>query len=131
MLNGMVIKEGATTALTGGTDLTFTLTGEQLASGVVLANLAETDFFAREKCYVTSRVPALQGDGEYSKQKTSMRIVRPQVLASGKTVYNLVRVETEIHPEAPAGTAANLRSLGIAALADAEANNFWEAGSLQ
>lgn len=131
MLNGIAIKEGATTALTGGTSLTFVLTGEQLASGVVLANLTETDFFAREKVYATSRIPSLQGDGEYSKQKSSIRVVRPQVLASGKTVYNLVRVEVEVHPEAPAGTTANLRSLGIAALASSDANDFWEAGSLQ
>lgn len=128
-LNGAVIKEGATYAPTGGTDITFSLTGERVANGIVTANMAESNFFAREKVYQTVRMPVLMPDGDFSKMKTSLRIVRPATLPSGKVVYNIVRVEQEIHPLTPT-EAANLRSLAIGALADADFTQFWEAGSL-
>lgn len=128
-LNGAIIKEGATYTPTGGTDITFSLTGERVANGIVTANMAESNFFAREKVYQTVRMPVLMPDGDFSKMKTSLRIVRPATLPSGKVVYNIVRVEQEIHPLTPA-EAANLRSLAIGALADADFTQFWEAGSL-
>lgn len=128
-LNGAVIKEGATYAPTGGTDITFSLTGERVANGIVTANMAESNFFAREKVYQTVRMPVLMPDGDFSKMKTSLRIVRPATLPSGKVVYNIVRVEQEIHPLTPT-EAVNLRSLAIGALADADFTQFWEAGSL-
>lgn len=129
-INGAVIKEGATYAPTGGADITFSANGESLSNGIVTQNNAETNYFAREKLYAQSRQPQLQGDGEYSKLKNSLRIVRPQVLESGKVVYNLIRIETEVHPLAVSTEAANLRSLGLAALADSDLTNFWETGSL-
>lgn len=128
-LNGAVIKEGATYAPTGGTDITFSLTGERVANGIVTANMAESNFFAREKVYQTVRMPVLMPDGDFSKMKVSLRIVRPATLPSKKVVYNIIRVEQEIHPLTPA-EAANLRSLAIGALADADFTQFWEAGSL-
>jgi hypothetical protein len=126
----LALNEGGSYAPTGGAAISFDRTGESIANGVVLGNMSEADFFAREKLYATSRMPALQGDGEYSKQKVSIRIVRPMTLASGKVVYNLVRVETEIHPEATAAEGVNLRSLGLSALSDTDLSSFWSAGSL-
>jgi hypothetical protein len=106
------------------------LTGESVANGVVLANGAESDFFAREKMYATSRMPVLGSDGEFTKQKSSLRIVRPSVLASGKVVYNLIRIEIEVHPEDGATEVANLRALGLSALNSSDFDEFFEAGAI-
>jgi len=130
-LDGCTLNEGGTYTPTGGSSVTFDRTGESIANGVVLGNMSESDFFAREKLYATVRMPSLQGDGEYSKQKNSIRIVRPTTLASGKVVYNLVRIETEVHPESGSTETTNLLSLGIAAAADADLTLFWSSGSLK
>jgi hypothetical protein len=126
----LTLKEGSTYTPAGGSDVVFSRNGESIANGVVLGNVAELDFFAREKVIVTTRPPQLQSDGEYSKLKVSAREIRPQVLASGKTVYNLVRTEIEIHPEAGAAELASLRSSGIALLHDAEMDSVWQTGAL-
>lgn len=128
-INGAVIKEGATYAPTGGTDITFSLTGERVANGIVTANMAETDFFAREKLTATSKMPILLSDGDYSKMRTQVRIVRPKVLASGKVVYNVVKIEMEIHPTTPTEV-ANLKGLACGVLSDSDFTSFWEAGNL-
>lgn len=128
-LNGAVIKEGATYAPTGGTDITFSLTGERVANGIVTANMAETNFFAREKITQTVRMPVVQSDGDFSKMKCTLRLARPATLPSGKVVYNVIRIEQEIHPLTPT-EAANLRGLACGALSDSDFTQFWEAGSL-
>jgi len=131
MLDGISVTEGATYTPAGGSDVTFDLTGEQVANGVVLGNMDEEDFFSREKLYATVRMPALQGDGEYSKQKNSVRIVRPATLASGKVVYNLIRIETEVHPESGVAEVDNLLTMGMSLINSSDAELFWHSGSLK
>lgn len=130
-INGIAISDGATYTPAGGTAITFDATGEQVAGGIVCVNQAETDFFAREKLYTTSRVPSLGSDGEYTKLKSSARIVRPLVIASGKVVYNVVRVELEVHPESAAGEVASLRSLGAGICVLSGFDDFFTVGSLK
>lgn len=127
---GVQLSEGATYTPAGGTNITFEATGETIANGVVCANGAETDFFAREKLYAVSRMPSLGADGDFTKQKSSLRIVRPSTLASGKVVYNLIRIEVEVHPEDGATEVANLRNLGVAALESSDLDEFFEAGAV-
>jgi len=128
-INGGIIKEGATYAPTGGTDITFTVTGEQIANGVVAVNKAETDFTAREKLIAVSRQPVVSATG-MTKQKNSLRISRPTVLTGGTIVYNVVRVELEVHPQAAAGTGTNLLSLASGCINDSDFTDFWAVGSL-
>lgn len=130
-INGAVLNEDGTYTPAGGTSITFDATGEQVANGVVCVNAAETDFYAREKLIAKSRVPVVGSDGDYSKMKNSCSIVRPLVLASGKTVYNLIRIELEVHPEAASTEVGNLKSLGSSALCDTDMDDFWELGSLK
>lgn len=129
-INGIVLKEGATYTPAGGSNITFELTGKSVANGVSCHNMGETDFFQREELVATSRMPSKGTDGEYSKQKSSLKIVRPDTLASGKVVYNLIRIDIEVHPETGVTEVGNLRSLGMAALNAAGLNNFFENGSL-
>jgi hypothetical protein len=130
-IDGISLNEGATYTPAGGSSITFDANGESVANGVVCQNSAETDYFAREKLYATSRMPSLGTDGEFTKQKASLRIVRPSTLTSGKVVYNLIRIETEVHPEDGATEVSNLRSLGMAALNSSDLDDFFEAGSIR
>lgn len=130
-VNGIALNEGGTYTPSGGTSITFDATGENVANGVVCVNTAEADFYQREKLYAVSRVPAIGSDGEYSKLKSSLRIVRPSTLTSGKVVYNLIRIEIEVHPEDGGTEVANLRTLGLAALNSTDLDDFFELGSLK
>jgi len=130
-INGIALNEGATYTPAGGTAITFDATGEQVANGIVCANAAETDYFQREKLYGTSRMPSLGSDGDYTKQKSSLRIVRPLTLASGRVAYNLIRIEIEVHPESASTEVSNFRSMGMAALNASGLNDFFEAGSIK
>lgn len=129
-INGSVIKEGATYAPTGGSDITFTNTGERIANGIVAVNKAETTFTAREKLICVSRPPVLGSDGRYSKQKQSLRISRPLVLSDGSVVYNVARVEIEVHPLSASGEGTNLLSLVSGCINDSDFIDFWSVGSL-
>jgi hypothetical protein len=131
-VDNLTLNEGGTfNAPTGGSNITFNPTGETVANGVVSHNDSDADFYTREKLYAVSRQPTVGSDGEYTKMKNSLRIVRPSTLASGKVVYNLIRIEVEVHPEDGASEVTNLISLGTSALNSSDAEDFFQYGSLR
>lgn len=130
-LTSAVIKDGAT-ALTvvGGSDMTFTPDGTIVSGGIHLANAAQTDFRVRENMICRVKMPTLLSDGTYSKCKTSVTYLEPMLLVSGKTTFNLIRIEREVHPEAVAAVGTNLNMMAGQILSDSDFLNFWVAGSL-
>lgn len=130
-LQATTIKSG-TTAMTpsDGTDFTLTPDGQTVPSGLHLADAAQTDFRIRRNCTVKNKVPTVQADGTYTKDKKSMTFVAPKILASGKTVFNLIRIEREIHPESTAAEALDLNMIGAQLLSDTDLTAFWASGSL-
>jgi hypothetical protein len=130
-LKGAVIKDGASAMTpTGGSDMTFNEDGQPVVGGVHLANTAQTDFRIRENMTVKQKVPTISASGVYSKDKKSITYVEPKILASGVTVFNLIRIEREVHPESSAAEALNLNMVGAQLLSDSDFANFWAAGSL-
>lgn len=130
-LNGAIIKDGASAMTpTGGSDMTFTSDGQTVSGGLHLANAAQADFRIRENMSVKQKVPTLSGSGVYSKDKKTVTYVEPKILASGVTVFNLIRIEREVHPESTAAEALNLNMMGAQILADSDFASFWSAGSL-
>lgn len=130
-VNGMTIKEGATFTPVGGTDITFDDSGEEIANGIVCVNQAEANFFAREKLIAVSRLPVQDKMGKFSKQKTSVRIIDPEVLADGTTVYDVGRFEIETHPEGGATRITKIRRLLLAAANSASLDNLFLVGSIK
>jgi len=125
------INDGASSvAPTGGSLMTFTPDGVSVTNGVHLANAAQADFRIRENATCKVKNPTLQADGTYSKDKKSITYVEPKILASGKTVFNLIRIEREVHPESTAAEALNLNLMGAQWLSDSDVAAFWSAGSL-
>lgn len=130
-LQSMIVKDGATAMTpTGGSDITFTPDGLSVPNGIHLANAAQSDFRVRENLTVKNRFPTLQSDGSYSKDKKSITYVEPKILTDGRVVFNLIRIEREVHPESSAAEALNLNMIGAQLLSDSDVQSFWSAGSL-
>jgi hypothetical protein len=77
-----------------------------------------------------TKVPTLDPLGVYSKGRRSLVCTIPKVLASGKTVFPLIRIEVEDHPETSAAELAALVSIGVNVLVDTDFANFWSTGSV-
>lgn len=126
----MTVKTGATMAPTGGTDLVFAPDGISIQNGVHLTVPATAAYKDRQTATVKYRAPSLGSDGAYTKDKKSVSYSVPYTLASGKVVYNTIRIEREVHPEFSAAGALDLNVVGAQFLSDSEAATFWSAGSL-
>lgn len=125
----ITLKDGGTTSTAGGVDQVFDRSSLQVTNGYEYTDVAEADFFARQKVIATSRMPTLQSDGSWSKQKTSARFVMPITLADGTIAYNVARVELEVHPEASAANLTELREMAAQLSINAGLDDLYTAGS--
>jgi hypothetical protein len=131
-ISGMTILDDSTAqaAPTGGSAVTLEEDGVTVANGKHVADSGNADFLTRLNATFRNRPPALQADGSWSKAKRSAMIVQPKELADGSYVFNLVRVELEIHPESTATEVQTLRYNGSQLLTDADVDDFISTGSL-
>lgn len=124
------INAGATISATGGTAVNYTPNGITIQNGVQLIDAAITDYRIRPTLTLKVKAPVLDKNMVYSKDRKSMLLVEPILLASGKVVFNLLRIEREIHPETTAANALSFNTKGAQLLTDADFTNFWSAGSI-
>lgn len=129
-LNGMTFLQGGVIGVTGGVSKTLTTDGQPVVGGVHLIDASVTDFKTRPNCTVKYKAPTLKSDGTYTKAKMSFVGVRPLISSDGKTHFNLVRTEIEIHPETSLTELGYLRVQGAQQLSDTDTDNFWNVGSL-
>lgn len=124
-------KDATAITMTGGTDIVYTETGVSVPGGINVANAAQVDFRIRENISFKSRNPVKAVDGSWSKAKRTITALFPKIVASGDTVYNLVRIELEAHPEVTAAELANMKFQGAQLLGSTEVANFLATGSLR
>jgi len=124
------ILTGATLSATGGTAMVFADDGVTVPNGVHISVPATADYRVRENATFRFRPPTLYPDGTYSRDKKTVTLVVPMILASGKVVNNVFRIEREVHPEYSAANAVNFNKLASQLLSDTDFDNFWSAGSL-
>lgn len=131
-ISGMTILNNSTAqaAPTGGTSVTLTEDGVTVANGKHVADASNADFLTRLNATFRNRVSTLQADGSWTKEKRTAMIVQPKLLADGTYVFNLVRVEMEVHPSSTAAERLALKYNGSQLLTDSDADSFWSAGSL-
>lgn len=129
-IQSLSLATGATVSATGGTAFTLTPDGVSVPNGVHVVKASETDFRIRPNATFKVKQPTVDSLGVYTKDKKSVLYVQPKILASGQTVFNLVRIEVEIHPETSASDAADLRKIGSQLLFDADTDAFWISGSI-
>jgi hypothetical protein len=130
-LKNLSIQKGATgLTVTAGTAFVFSDDGVTIPNGVHLTVPATADFRLRESVTARYRPSTLSVTGEYSKDKKSVSFTTPKLLANGKYVNNVIRIEREVHPEMSAADAVDLNRMAAQLLFDTDTDNFWAAGSL-
>jgi hypothetical protein len=130
-LKNMSLLAAATVAASGGTALVFADDGVTIPNGLHLIVPADTDYQTRRNVTVKYRPPTLDAKtGVYGKDKKSMCLAKPVVLADGRVVFCTIRIEREIHPSLSAADCVELNKLGAQLLADADTDGFWANGSL-
>lgn len=129
-LQNATVKTGSTgLTVVGGTDMSFSPDGVIIPNGIHVSVAADTDFRVRRGLTMRQRLPVLSGV-VYSKDKKSAVYTTPKILADGSTVFNLIRIEREVHPESTAAEAFELNMVGGQILSDADFLVFWSGGSL-
>lgn len=130
-LRTMSLLASATVTAAGGTALAFLDDGISVTNGIHLIVPTDVDYQTRRQITAKVKQPVLDAKtGVYGKDRKTMSLTLPMVLADGRVVFNVIRVEREVHPSLPAATALEMNNLAAQMLTDAEASNFWAAGTL-
>jgi hypothetical protein len=130
-LKNMTLLQGATIALSGGTQLTFADNGVSIPNGLQLIATADSDYQTRRSVTVKYRPATLDPTtGFYGKDKKSITLARPVVLDDGRVVFNTVRIEREMHPSCTESDAMEMNKISSQFLLDEDLDNFWKFGSL-
>lgn len=127
---GSTVKAGTTAvSVTGGSDITFALTGQTVANGLNVSVQEDADYRTRRNATWKSRVPSVNS-GVYSKGKNEVVFVKPIILDDGTTVFNSIRIALEVHPALPTADAVDLKRIGAQLLTAAAYDSFWSLGAL-
>lgn len=129
-LKGAAVLQTGTNSATGGTSITYSTGPRVIPGGVQCQNNAVTDFRVRPTFVARYREPKLLVDGTWTKGKWSITFTIPKLLASGKTVLNIFRLEREVHPESTAAEALELNIQAAQFCFDTDFTAFWASGSL-
>lgn len=129
-LKDMSLLTAATVASTGGTALVFSDDGITVPNGVHLIVPADADYQTRRMATFKVRPATVAKAGvSISKDKKSVSFAQPKVLLDGSVVFNLIRIEREMHPTVTAAEAAEFNRIGAQLLTDTDTDAFWANGS--
>lgn len=130
-LKSMSLLTGATIAASGGVALVFADDGVTIPNGLHLIVPGDMDYQTRRQVTAKYRPPTLDAKtNSYGKDKKSLCLVKPIVLADGRVVFNTIRIEREVHPSVTAADCVELNKLGAQLLSDTDTDAFWATGSL-
>lgn len=129
-IKGATIKEGATPAFTGGSDVLYKETASK-GAGVVTSVAAVSDYRVRPSTIHTVKLPEYNSvTGKWSKGRRSMIHKRPKLDSDGSLVTPLVRIEVEDHPIMSAAETAALWAWVAQVATDSEYDDFRQNGAL-
>lgn len=130
-LKNMSLLASATIAASGGSAQVFTDNGVTIANGVQLVVPADTDYSVRRMATAKYRPPTIDSKtGVYSKDKKSISYTIPVVLTTGQVVFNVIRIEREVHPSLSAANCTEMNKIAAQLLTDSDTDGFWGTGSL-
>jgi hypothetical protein len=130
-LKNMSLLSATTVSSSGGTALVFSDDGVTIPNGLHLIVPADTDYQTRRQVTVKYRQPTLDAKtGVYGKDKKSICLAQPILLADGKVVFNTIRIEREVHPSVSAASCVEMNKIGAQLLSDTDLDAFWATGSL-
>lgn len=130
-LKSMSLSASATVSASGGSALVFADDGVTISNGVHLIVPADADYQTRRTVTAKYKPPTVvPKTGAYGKDKKSISLTLPQVLTDGSVIFNVIRIEREVHPSLPAETAVEMNNLAAQLLVDSDVTAFWATGSL-
>lgn len=130
-IKGASLLLGGTITPSAGTAKSFTEVGETIKNGVKVSDLSVTDARLRPTITCINRPAALNSLGVYiSKDKRTMKLVWPKLLADGTIKFNVRDIRIEDHPETTDTEKANMNSYSAQLLVDADFQQFVLNGSL-
>lgn len=119
-----LLLSGTLPVATGGTAKTFSEVGETIKNGVKVTDLSVTDARLRPTITCINR-PAKLVNGKYiNRDKKTVKIVVPKLLADGTIAFPLREVRIEDHPEMSDAEKAVLNSYMGQVFSDADLINF-------
>lgn len=129
-IKGATIKEGATPAFTGGSDVIYKETATK-GSGVVTSVAAVADYRVRPSTIHTVKLPEYNAaTGKWSKGKRGLIHKRPKLDTDGSLVLPLVRIEVEDHPIMSAAEITALWAWIAQVATDSEYEDFRQTGAM-
>lgn len=128
-LKNMSLLTAATVAATGGSALAFSDNGVTIPNGVQLVVPLDADYQTRRSVTAKYRPTTIDAKtGAYSKDKKTMSYTIP-ILVNGAVVFNVIRVEREVHPSMTAAQILDMNKVGAQLLTDSDTDGFWATGS--
>lgn len=119
-----LLLNGTLPAATGGTSKTFTEVGETIKNGVKVTDLSVADARLRPTITCINR-PARLVNGKYvNRDKKTIKIVMPKLLADGTIDFPLREIRIEDHPEMTDAEKAILNSYTGQLFSDSDLANF-------
>lgn len=116
---------GGTASITGGTAKTFSEAGETIQNGKKVVDLSITDSRLRTSITVTNRPARLNSLGVYiSKDKKTVKIVRPKLKADGHISFPLREIRIEDDPEMTDAERTEMNNFAAQVLFDADFQQF-------
>lgn len=116
---------GGAGSFTGGTSKTFTLAGETITNGIKVVDLSIADSRLRTALTCINRPAKLNALGVYtSKDKKTLKLVRPKLRADGTISFPLREVRIEDDPEMTDAEKAELNSYTAQLLVDPDFQQF-------
>lgn len=129
-ISGATLLLGGTITPSAGTAKTWTDVGETIKNGKKVSDLTVTDSRVRPTITCINRPAQLNNLGVYvSKDKRTVKLVWPKLLASGAIAFNVREVRIEDHPETTDAEKANLDSYTAQFMCDADFTSFIRNGS--
>lgn len=130
-IKNAILKTGCTFTVNGGTDVTFVPTGQTIPNGIQICVPADEFAVRRTATFKVKYSTRDPKTGVMSKDRKTATYVRPKVLADGSTVFELLRIEREVHPTTSAADAAALLTEGVQLAFDSDFANYWAVGSME
>lgn len=119
-----LLLNGTLPAATGGTSKTFTEVGETIKNGVKVTDLSVTDARLRPTVTCINR-PAKLVNGKYiNRDKKTVKIVVPKLLADGTIDFPHREIRIEDHPEMTDAEKAILNSYTGQIFSDSDLSSF-------
>lgn len=132
-LQNATLMVGATVSTTGGTSTAFVPNGASVTNGTQLVDSTNTNAITRASITAKTIKQAVIDvvTGLFiGKTKRQMQLVRPKVLASGRVVFPLIRIEVETVPDCTDAEITALLNEGAMLLTDTDFISFWKLGSV-